>query len=75
MRLSVVGIKVVKAILEMVDGGLVPHSPEIPLKYLEEVTGCRVQSIGMAFDDYIKKPLEEKGIKARKCGTPVVIQW
>ncbi len=43
------------------------------LKKLEELSGCRVQSIGMAFD-LIEPALKRSGIGARKCGTPVRIQ-
>jgi hypothetical protein len=74
MRLSDCGHKVVIEILSNVEKGLITLPTEFSLKRLEELTGCRVQSIGMCFDDYIYKPLLKNGISARKCGTPTVIQ-
>lgn len=68
------GAKVVREILKELNDGIRVLPTEISLKDLEERTRVRAQSIGMAFDDYIYKPLLNKGIVARKCGTPVRIQ-
>lgn len=74
MRLCDVGLKVVKCILRELEDKHISCPTEISLGILEELTGCRVQDIGMAFDSYIIKTLRENGIEARKCGKPVVIQ-
>ena len=67
------GIKVVKAILEDIAAKHVSLPTEYSLKYISERIGCTPQDIGMSFDSYIKKPLQENQISATKCGTPRVI--
>ncbi len=74
LRLTDCGYKVVKQILEMIGNNHIVLPTEISLKQLEELSRCRVQSIGMAFDHSIKPALSKNGIEARKCGKPVVIQ-
>lgn len=73
-RLSDCGHDVVKHIRLALEKKHLVLPTEVSLKKLEELTGHRVQSIGLAFDDYIKPNLLELGIQARKCGTPVIIQ-
>ncbi len=64
-----------EVILKEIEQGLRVPPTEIYLKYLEEKSRVRSQNIGMAFDPYIAKSLLKKGVKARKCGSPVVIQF
>lgn len=73
-RLSDCGHDAVAAITHAIEKKRLVLPTEISLRKLEELTGHRVQSIGSAFDDYIKPNLLELGVNARKCGTPVVIQ-
>ena len=74
MRLSDVGQKVAKYILFEVQKKQLVLPTELSLKRLEEELGCRVQSIGMAHDDYIQPILKGNNIASRKCGKPVVMQ-
>lgn len=74
MGLSGCGIEVVSTIMEMVKNKIIVLPTEVSLKKLEEMTKCRVQNIGMAFDHYIFPALRENGIHAHKCGKPVRIQ-
>ena len=73
-RLSDCGHDAVAAISHAIDKKRIVLPTELSLRKLEELTGHRVQSLGSAFDDYIKPNLRELGIESRKCGTPVVIQ-
>ena len=73
-RLSDCGHDVVKQIVLALEKKHLMLPTEISLKKLEELTNHRVQSIGSAFDSYIKPNLLELDIEARKCGTPVIIQ-
>lgn len=74
MRLTDCGEKVVIVILDAIRKNHVVLPAEMSLQRLEELSGCRAQSIGMSFDDSIKQALLKSGIKARKCGRPVVLQ-
>jgi hypothetical protein len=73
-RLSDCGYDAVAAITHAIEKKRLALPTEISLKLLEELIGHRVQSIGSAFDHYIKPNLLELGVDARKCGSPVVIQ-
>ncbi|MBI5450002.1 MAG: hypothetical protein HY940_01465 [Gammaproteobacteria bacterium] len=73
MRLSDAGQKVAKHILNEIKNKHLVLPTEVSLKRLEEECECRVQSIGMAHDDYIKPILLENNINTVKRGTPVVI--
>jgi len=73
-RLSDCGLEVVTTILNEVKQKHIDLPREISLSILSEMTKCSPQSIGMAFNDYIVKPLRENGIDAKKRGTPVVIE-
>lgn len=68
------GAAVVALILSELELGVRTLPTEISLKDLEKKTGIRPQNIGMAFTNYIEKPLLAKGIRTRKCGSPVRIQ-
>jgi|SaaInlV_165m_DNA_1040744.scaffolds.fasta_scaffold11917_4 hypothetical protein len=46
----------------------------ISLKKLEELSGCRVQTIGMSYEKFIKPKLLKRGIKSQKTGKPVVLE-
>lgn len=74
MLLSDVGQKVSKHILAEIRAKHLVLPMSVSLKILEEEIGCRVQSIGMAYEGYIKPILSENNIFSRKCGTPVVLQ-
>jgi hypothetical protein len=74
MSLHDCSYEVVKHILDSINNKYITLPTEISLKQLESKTGCRAQSIGMAFDDLISPTLAESGIHSRKCGTPVRIQ-
>lgn len=63
-------VKVVRLILDELNSGVRTLPGEISLKYIEQNTGVRVQNIGMAFEDSIKRALENKGLLAVKVGTP-----
>lgn len=73
-RLSAGGLKVVSLIIQLRDKKLISLPCEVSLQYLEERTGVRAQSIGMAYDDYIKKNLENNDIISEKCGTPRILK-
>ena len=73
-RLSDCGHDAVVQILRAIEEKRLILPTEISLRKLEELTGHRVQSLGTAFDNYIKPNLHELAVEARKCGTPVVIQ-
>lgn len=73
-RLSDCGHDVVKQIMLALERKHLVLPTEVSLKKLEELTNHRVQSIGSAFDSYIKPNMLALGIEARKCGTPVIIQ-
>jgi len=72
MRLSDCGHKVAESILFALKNKRIVLPTEVSLKFLEESSGCRVQSIGMSFNSYILPVLKENGVNVRKCGTPVV---
>lgn len=74
MRLSDVGQKIAKYILSEIKKKHLVLPNRSLAKLLEQEGGCRVQSIGMAHDDYIQPILSENNIISRKCGTPVVMQ-
>lgn len=68
------GAKIVRVILLELEKGFRTLPTEIALQELEKKSQVRPQNIGMAFSPYIDQPLLEKGIEARKCGTPMRIQ-
>ena len=68
------GAKIVQIIFKEIEQGRLVPPTEISLERLEEISGVRPQNIGMAFDFYIARPLLKKGIEAKKCGSPRVIQ-
>ena len=74
MRLSDTGKKAAEYILTEIKAKHIIIPDEISLKYLEEKTKCRVQSIGMSYNDYIKPILLANNIISTKCGSPVVLQ-
>lgn len=73
-RLSDCGHDTVQQILLALEQKRLVLPTEVSLRKLEELTGHQVQSIGTAFDSYIKPNLQKLNIEARKCGTPVIIQ-
>lgn len=68
MRLCDAGPVIVKAILLDLEKGYRVLPTQVSFKHLEKDTGVRAQSIGMAFDHYIKPPLSLKGVQAEKRG-------
>jgi len=72
-RLSDSAVKVLEVIIDELEKDLRVIPTEFGLQYLEEKSSVRAQSIGMMFDDHLKKPLEKHGYTAKKCGSPRVI--
>lgn len=68
------GQKALKFILSEVDAGIFILPRDVHLRTIAEAQGITTQDIGSAYDYYIRKPLELKGIGSRKCGSPVRIQ-
>lgn len=62
------GSRVVEFILDDVRRGIRLLPAEFSLKDLEKAVGVRPQNIGMAFVDYIERPLQEQGYRATKIG-------
>ena len=74
MTVSEAGQKALKFILSELDAGVFILPREVYLQTIAEAQGITTQNIGSAYDDYIKKPLELKGIGSKKCGSRVRIQ-
>lgn len=68
MQICDVGPAVVKYIISDLENGYRILPAQISLKELEKVVHVRAQSIGMAFDAFIRPALFAKGISAKKCG-------
>ena len=68
------GAVVASHIIEEIEAASRCVPGEISLRYIEGKTGVRVQNIGMAYDPYIRRPLEQRGISSRKVGSPVRIE-
>lgn len=72
--LSEDGKKVAIEILQDLKKGYLIVPGEIALQELSRRTGVSPQNIGMAFDPYVIKPLENQGYMVRKCGKPARIE-
>lgn len=68
MQICDAGPAIVKAIISELDDGHRILPTQFSLKDLEKSTHVRAQTIGMAFDTFIKPALFAKGISANKCG-------
>lgn len=71
MKIGYCGHKVSNFIKHQIDINSILLPTSLSLKYLEDSTGCRAQTIGLAYDDYIAPFLRENGINSRKTGNPV----
>lgn len=61
-------------ILRELETGVLHLPTGIALTRIASRVGSTPQVVGMAYADYIAKPLLAKGIASRKCGTPRSIE-
>lgn len=73
-RISTAGQDATKLILQQLNEGILSLPTEISLQQIGKLIHATPQVVGMAYDDYIRKPLAAKSITSRKCGSPVCIQ-